>query len=91
MVKLRDWDDFSMKAWELANTDAHKTRWSIKLNPSKGGLKVKVTNNSKTYIYQLQDIEAEFNQVKQFSLRMSRILTRFEERSITKKKPRTRA
>ncbi|CAG9318970.1 unnamed protein product [Blepharisma stoltei] len=91
MVKFRDWDDFCVKAWELASTDGGSARWSIKLSPSKGVLKVKVTNSSKTYIYQLQDVEAEFNKVKQFSLSMSRILTRFEERGKAKKKPRTRA
>lgn len=84
MVKLKDWDDFCLRSWGLASTDPSKTRWTIKLSTVKNLLAVKVTNNVKTYIYKLEDIGAEFNKVKQFSLSMTRYLTRHDDPKLKK-------
>lgn len=90
MVKYRDWDDFSIKGWELASTDPGKTRWLLKWSASKGSFKAKVTSGSKSYTYALSNFEAEFNKVKQFSLTMTRLLTHSEESKKAKKKQRSR-
>ena len=90
MVKYRDWDEFSIKGWELASTDPAKTRWLLKWCTSKGAFKVKVTSGSKTYTYWVTNFEAEFNKVKQFSLTMTRLLTHSEESKKVKKKQRSR-
>jgi hypothetical protein len=90
MVKYKDWDEFSIKGWELATSDPSKTRWLLKWNSGRGLFKVKVTSGSKTYTYTISNFEAEFNKVKQFSLTMTRLLTHSEESKKTKKKQRSR-
>ena len=74
-----------MRSWNLASEDPANTRWMIKLRTSKGLFVVKTTNNSKTFLYTLEDIDAEFNRVKQFSLAMTRYLTNFSEANNKKK------
>ena len=88
MVKIKDFDDFCVRTWRLASEDPLKTRWTLKMNTSTGSLGVKVTNNTKTFLYKLQDVDAEFNKVKQFSLSMTKYLTHHDESG--KKKSRKR-
>mmetsp|Transcript_13902 Transcript_13902/g.20344 ORF Transcript_13902/g.20344 Transcript_13902/m.20344 type:complete len:91 (+) Transcript_13902:36-308(+) len=90
MVKFQDWDSFSVRGLELASADPVNTRWTVKLNPKKEQLVVKVTCKSHCLMYYLRDLDAEFNKVKQFSLNMTRYLTQFSEGK-PKKKPRQRA
>lgn len=90
MVKFRDWDDFSIKGWELATNNPESTRWLLKWNSRRGEFKVKVTSAKQTYTYSLSNFEAEFNKVKQFSLTMTRLLSHSEESKKTKKKQRSR-
>ena len=90
MVKYKDWDEFSIKGWELASASPASTRWLLKFSSKKGEFKVKVTSGSKTNSYSLSDFEAEFNKVTQFSLSMTRLLTHSEESKKAKKKQRSR-
>ena len=90
MVKSKDWDEFSIKGWELATANPNKTKWLLKWSSSKGSFKIKLTCGSKVYSYTLANFEAEFNKVKQFSLAMTRMLTHSEESKKTKKKQRSR-
>ena len=80
MVRVSDWDDFCIRAWNLTSSDPIKTRWVMKLALAKNILKVKV-----------KDLEAEFNRIKQFGLTMTRILTRSEEDSRARRKHKKRA
>ena len=90
MVKYKDWDEFSLKGWEVAADSPHNTRWLLKWSTKKKEFKVKVTSGSKSYTYRLSNFEAEFNKVKQFSLTMTRLLTHSEENKKPKKKHRSR-
>ena len=91
MVRVSDWDDFCIRAWNLTTSDPIKTRWVMKLALARGILKVKVTNNTTCFSYSAKDLEAEFNRIKQFGLTMTRILTRSEEDNRAKRKHKKRA
>ena len=76
MVFIADWEDFSVKAWELASKSPATTRYTLKLLSQKAQLVLKVTNNRETYRYSSQHLEAEFNKIKTFGLTLTRLLTK---------------
>lgn len=91
MVFIADWEDFSIKAWELASKSPATTRYTLKLLPQKAQLTLKVTNNKEHYRYATQHLDAEFNRIKTFGLTLTRLLTKAQESRKGSKKHKKQA
>lgn len=85
MVFIADWEDFSVKAWELASKSSTTTRYTLKLLSQKGQLVLKVTNNRETFRYSTSNLDAEFNKIKTFGLTLTRLLTKATDSRRTSK------